>query len=162
MTGIRPRCTLNSVCPTMCWCSISIHADASGPGNTRPALACTILRRTGLFTSKGNGTTRSRFTPATRRLSMKIPSGILWIGTEDAIVSLDLGSARDEVNADSVVRHARFRTIPCNGFNGGSLKLERWDDSSLIVASVGGLFVVNRHTGSDLEARPPFHQRTAA
>ncbi len=73
-------------------------------------------------------------------------AGILWLGTEDDIVSLDLGAAINETNADSVTRHARFRTMPFDGFKDGTAKVERWDDSSLIVASFGGLFVFNRHT----------------
>ncbi len=66
------------------------------------------------------------FHPSYTQTIYEDPSGILWIGTEDAIVSLDLGSARDDTDAESVARHARFRTIHCDGFKGGSLKLERW------------------------------------
>jgi signal transduction histidine kinase/ligand-binding sensor domain-containing protein len=74
-------------------------------------------------------------------------SGILWLGTEDDIVSIDLGTASNETNADSVARHVRFRIFPFSGFKDGTAKVERWDDSSLIVASFGGLFVVDRRTG---------------
>ncbi len=78
---------------------------------------------------------------------MKTTLGMLWLGTEDDIVSVDPGVAGNEANADSVVRHIRFRTTPFKGFKDGTAKVERWDDSSIVVASFGGLFVVNRHTG---------------
>lgn len=74
-------------------------------------------------------------------------SGILWLGTEDDIVSLDLGIASNQTNADSVARHARFRTIPFSGFKDGTAKVDKWDDSSVVVGSFGGIFVVNRRAG---------------
>jgi signal transduction histidine kinase/DNA-binding response OmpR family regulator/ligand-binding sensor domain-containing protein len=71
-------------------------------------------------------------------------AGILWFGTEDDIVSVDPGM---NTNADSVVQHIRFRITPFKGFKDGATQVERWDDSSIVVVSFGGLFVVNRHTG---------------
>ena len=74
-------------------------------------------------------------------------SGILWLGTLDDIVSLDLAAISNETDADSVARHARFRTIPFDGFKDGVAKIDKWDDSSVVVGSFGGIFVVNRRTG---------------
>jgi signal transduction histidine kinase/ligand-binding sensor domain-containing protein len=73
--------------------------------------------------------------------------GIIWLGTEDAVVSLNLGDAAKDTNADSVARHARFQTIQSDGFKGVCSRVVRWDDTSLMVSSLGGMFIVNRHTG---------------
>jgi signal transduction histidine kinase/ligand-binding sensor domain-containing protein/AraC-like DNA-binding protein len=71
-------------------------------------------------------------------------AGILWFGTEDDIVSVDPGLS---TNADTVVQQIRFRKTPFKGFKDGATQVERWDDSSIVVVSFGGLFVVNRRTG---------------
>jgi signal transduction histidine kinase/DNA-binding response OmpR family regulator/ligand-binding sensor domain-containing protein len=76
-------------------------------------------------------------------------SGILWLGSgEPQVVALDLGVARDETNADSIARHARFRTIVSDLFKDGLAKIDRWDDSNLLVSTSGGLFTINRETGA--------------
>jgi ligand-binding sensor domain-containing protein len=89
----------------------------------------------------------SAFHPSYIQTIYEDQSGTLWLGTIDAIVSLDLRTAGNETDVDSVADHAQLRTIPFDGFKDGVAKIVNWDDSSVVVGSFGGIFVVNRRTG---------------
>jgi len=74
-------------------------------------------------------------------------SGVIWLGSAyPQVVRVDLGPAKNETNADSVARHLQFRTIPFNGFGDWVQRLDRWDDSNIIVGSSAGLFIINCET----------------
>jgi signal transduction histidine kinase/DNA-binding response OmpR family regulator/ligand-binding sensor domain-containing protein len=77
-------------------------------------------------------------------------SGILWLvgDRQPGIVWLDLGTARNETNADSVARHARFHSMYHEGFRDGVWYMQSWNDSCALAATVHGLFVCNRKTNA--------------
>ena len=77
-------------------------------------------------------------------------SGIIWLvgDRQPGIVWLDLGTARNETNADSVVRHARFHTMYHESFRDGVWYEETWDDTCVLATTVRGLFICNRKTNT--------------
>jgi len=72
-------------------------------------------------------------------------SGTIWLAGNPQLVRLDLGQAIDIANADSVARHVRFHPISHEGFRGCEI-VDAWDDSSILVGTGAGLFIVDRKT----------------
>lgn len=73
-------------------------------------------------------------------------SGTIWLSGNPQLVRLDLGQAKETANADSVAQHVRFHPISHEGFRDGVPKVDKWDDSSILVGTAAGLFTVNRRT----------------
>ncbi len=79
-------------------------------------------------------------------------SGTIWLvgdrARQPALVWLDLGSAANETNADSVARHVQFHNMYHEGFRDGVWVVDRWDDTCALVSTVHGLFICNRKTNA--------------
>jgi signal transduction histidine kinase/DNA-binding response OmpR family regulator/ligand-binding sensor domain-containing protein len=79
-------------------------------------------------------------------------SGVIWLvgdrARQPGLVWLDLGTAGNETNADSVARHAQFHNMYHEGFKDGVWVVDRWDSTCALVTTVHGLFICNRKTNA--------------
>ena len=78
---------------------------------------------------------------------MEESPGRIWTGFGDGqVVLLDLGTAASELDPDSIARHVRVRTVNDSRFKGWVEKVVPWDGKSILVASGGGLYLINRES----------------
>ena len=79
-------------------------------------------------------------------------SGIIWLvgdrARQPGLVWLDLGTAGNETNADSVARHVHFHNMYHEDFRDGVWVADRWDSTSTLATTVHGLFICNRKTNA--------------
>lgn len=72
--------------------------------------------------------------------------GTMWFGTERGVVRADVPN--DEYQSlDSVKQHIRFRSFHSEQYKNIIFDINEWDADNVLVASMDGLFTINRHSG---------------